>query len=231
MMKSILHKHLAVLDTTQVRVIDPKIPNYAYCQLDLSVKNKTLQSVDLSSSQALEAFIDTFIQKQNAQVAYGGYLEKRNIYRRSAYFNEKTDSAHERNIHLGVDIWSCAGTSVHAALQGEVHSFANNTNFGDYGPTIILKHRIGDLEFHTLYGHLSLESIENLAVGDKISRLQQIGTLGKAEVNGDYPPHLHFQIILDIGDYLGDYPGVCSANDLSYYRSNCPDPKLLLEKV
>ena len=47
--------------------------------------------------------------------------------------------------------------------------------------------------------------------------------------NGDYPPHLHFQIILDIENFYGDYPGVCSENDLKYYSQNCPDPNLVLK--
>jgi murein DD-endopeptidase MepM/ murein hydrolase activator NlpD len=73
-----------------------------------------------------------------------------------------------------------------------------------------------------------LESLSNLEVGQKITKGQQIATLGTAEVNGDYPPHLHFQIIRDIGDYLGDYPGVCNKLELGYFMQNCPDPNLLL---
>jgi len=40
---------------------------------------------------------------------------------------------------------------------------------------------------------------------------------------------LHFQIIKDIKDYKGDYPGVCAAKDLKYYKNNCPNPNLLLK--
>jgi murein DD-endopeptidase MepM/ murein hydrolase activator NlpD len=58
---------------------------------------------------------------------------------------------------------------------------------------------------------------------------QQIATLGDASVNGDYSPHLHFQIIKNIGDYFGDYPGVCSKTDLNFYLDNCPNPNLLLK--
>jgi len=110
-----------------------------------------------------------------------------------------------------------------------VHSFKNNTNFGDYGPTIILKHRIENIEFYTLYGHLSLESIENLNVGQTFKQGEQIATLGDAKVNGDYPPHLHFQIIKDMQDYVGDYPGVCSKQDLEFYMQNCPNPEILFK--
>ena len=104
----------------------------------------------------------------------------------------------------------------------------NNTNYGDYGPTLILKHKIEDELFYTLYGHLSLASIERIKVGVEVKQGEQIATLGTTEVNGDYPPHLHFQIIKDIQDYKGDYPGVCNQMDLEFYRGNCPDPNLLL---
>jgi hypothetical protein len=40
---------------------------------------------------------------------------------------------------------------------------------------------------------------------------------------------LHFQIIEEISNTFGDYPGVCSKSDLDYYLKNCPDPNLLLK--
>jgi murein DD-endopeptidase MepM/ murein hydrolase activator NlpD len=92
-----------------------------------------------------------------------------------------------------------------------------------------LKHQIKNQEFYTLFGHLSLESITNLKVGTLFKKGQQLATLGKPEVNGDYAPHLHFQIIKNIGDFSGDYPGVCSENDLDFYKKNCPNPNLLLK--
>jgi murein DD-endopeptidase MepM/ murein hydrolase activator NlpD len=110
-----------------------------------------------------------------------------------------------------------------------VHSYKNNNNLGDYGPTIILEHKISNTKFYTLYGHLSLASITSLKIGQKFVKGEQIATLGNISVNGDYPPHLHFQIIRDIQDSFGDYPGVCSKKDLEFYIRNCPDPNLLLK--
>lgn len=92
-----------------------------------------------------------------------------------------------------------------------------------------MKHSIKDQTFYTLYGHLSLASIENLEVGTPFKKGQRMGTLGDSTVNGGYAPHLHFQIIKDIKEYSGDYPGVCSKNDLIYYLENCPNPNLLLK--
>lgn len=209
-------------------VLDAKWTSEYYIPLDLSTSNKQLQSVDLSSSDNLGNYIDNHIEINTATVAYGGYLEKRNIYNRSDYFNTENPET-LRHIHLGLDLWIVAETPVFTPLDARVHSFKNNTNFGDYGPTIILEHEIQGIRFYTLYGHLSLESIENLKVGQTFKQGQQLATLGDTSINGDYPPHLHFQLIKDIQHYKGDYPGVSSQLDLEFYKGNCPDPNVLFD--
>lgn len=209
-------------------VMDPKVAYPDYCLLDLSVDNKELQDVNVGDANELGNYINQVIARNQATFAMGGYLEKRGIYARSAYFKPPTSTRDERNIHLGLDIWGDAGTSVHAVMDGVVHSFANNTNHGDYGPTIILEHQSQEQTIYSLYGHLSLESIDQLQLGQEVQGGQQIATLGTAKVNGDYPPHLHFQLIKNIGEYRGDYPGVCSLKELDFYSNNCPNPIFFL---
>ncbi|MDN3492461.1 peptidoglycan DD-metalloendopeptidase family protein [Winogradskyella bathintestinalis] len=209
-------------------LVDSSISPSDFIHINLSLHNFNLSAVDISSSNELQQFIWKYIAIHQAKVAYGGYLEQRGIYRRSTYFN-RTNHETERNIHLGLDLWSEANTPIFAPLNGTIHSFKNNTNHGGYGPTIILKHDINDVVFYTLYGHLSLESLWQLEVGVEVKQGEQIATLGTAEVNGDYPPHLHFQIIRDIQNYKGDYPGVCSKQGIEFYKQNCPDPNLLLK--
>ncbi|MBD0834582.1 peptidoglycan DD-metalloendopeptidase family protein [Aestuariibaculum suncheonense] len=219
------------LDTAFIKPISVLgIPNTGknYISIDLSETNEKLIDVDVSSSEKFSQYIETYLRDHNSDVAYGGYLESRNIYKRSTHFNQQNSDT-ERNIHLGVDLWCPKGTKVLAALDGEIHSFRNNTNYGDYGPTIILKHVVQKMDFYALYGHLSLESIEGLKEGDKIKQGECIGYLGASQVNGDYPPHLHFQIIKDLQGFIGDYPGVCSKADLEFYKTNCPDPNILLK--
>lgn len=196
-----------------------------YIPIDLSVANTGLSEIKTAS--AFETYINQYLAKNNADVALGGYNEERNLYKRSEIFNDMETA--ERNIHIGLDLWAKAETPVLAVLDGTVHSFNYNAGLGNYGPTIILEHKITGKTFYTLYGHLSMESIEEIEIGDTFKKGQEIATLGDASVNGDYAPHLHFQIILDMEDYFGDYPGVCSKNDLEYYLKNCPDPNLLLK--
>ena len=219
---------IAKLETSSVSVIDASFSKENYVPLDLSINNTKLQAVNVSSSDDLGAYVNQHVKDNNGQVAYGGYLEKRGIYQRSDYFNQETSPLDERNIHLGIDLWINAGTNVLTALDGEIHSFNNNLNHGDYGPTIILKHQTDNFTFYTLYGHLNLESLNGLKVGKKFKKGEAIAQLGSAKVNGDYPPHLHFQIIIDVENYMGDYPGVSSVNSLEFYKNNCPDPNLLL---
>ena len=206
-------------------VLDTELPRSAYVPISLDENNKELQQFDITSSQAWQQYINAYLKERNVQVAWGGYLEKRNIYKRSIHFN----ADNERNIHLGIDLWCDAGTEVLAVLDGEVHSFQNNTAYGDYGPTIILKHSsVNGMTFYSLYGHLSLESLKNLYAGKKVKKGEVIATLGLAAINGDYAPHLHFQLIKDMRGNTGDYPGVCSEKYLDFYRANCPDPNWLL---
>lgn len=209
-------------------VIDKKYSKSDYTNIDLSVSNESLNKINVNHPKEMEEFINEFTKMNNAKVAIGGYLEIRNLYKRSKYFNEQANPSNERNIHLGVDIWAKEGTKVLAALDGEIHSFNNNTNHGDYGPCIVLKHQLEESVFYTLYGHLSLDSIKDVKIEQSVKQGDEIAQLGDSSINGDYAPHLHFQIIKDMQNNFGDYPGVCSLNQLSFFKENCPNPMELL---
>lgn len=116
-----------------------------------------------------------------------------------------------------------------APLDGIVHSFAFNNRFGDYGATIILSHLLNGVSFYTLYGHLSLNSIKNIQEGDRIEKGDVFGEFGIPSENGSWPPHLHFQIISNIGEWKGDYPGVCKFSEKEKWLANSPDPDIILQ--
>ena len=219
---------LSDISAKHITVIDASFLKSDYIPIDFSSTNSDLNNFNSSSSKGCQEYISSFLEKHNKTVAYGGYLEQRGLYKRSKTFNQQ-QSEKERNIHLGVDLWVKAGTQVLTAFDGEIHSFKNNIGFGDYGPTIIVKHDINSVEFYTLYGHLSRASLANLKIGQEINQGQTLGEIGTAKVNGDYAPHLHFQIIKDLQNNQGDYPGVTSSNDLEFYKNNCPDPNLVLK--
>ncbi len=208
-----------------LQLLDKTIPLSDYIPVDLSVNNPELSHVNLADPDACQAYIDHHLERHGAKVAYGGYLETRKMYEDKPSF---TKANSPRNIHLGIDFWAEAETKVVVPLRGVVHSFRNNTTSGDYGPTVILVHFTGEKQFFTLYGHLSLETLSRLSIGREFAGGDVLGTLGTPEINVNYAPHLHFQVIKDIAGYMGDYPGVCSTEELIFYRNNCPDPEIFL---
>lgn len=158
-----------------------------------------------------------------------GYLEPRPIYTSTAYDKEGNQGPESRSIHLGVDFWLPVGTPVHSLFDGEVVTAANDAGYKEYGGLVILKHHEDACTFYTLYGHLSTASATSLKVGTTIKKGEKIGALGKPQENGKWSPHLHFQIMLTMFDYVLDFPGVCYPKQMEVWRSICPDPNLLFK--
>lgn len=193
--------------------------------LDFTAQNTELEQIDLTNTSVFSQYVFNKISQAGAVVGVGGYNEHRWIYRRSEHFQQTEDP---RCIHLGIDIWAAAGTPVFAPLAGKVHSFQHNDNFGDYGPTIIVEHELEGTKFYTLYGHLSLESLTGKYMGMSVQAGEQIANFGNYPINGDWPPHLHFQVMSDMLGLAGDFPGVCSLTDRAKFLEICPDPNLIL---
>jgi murein DD-endopeptidase MepM/ murein hydrolase activator NlpD len=211
------------------RTILPEFSDFdKYQVIDLSHKNTKIQSVldTNSSSQEWEEYLDGLRRYSGKEVFFGGYLEHRFLYDRSANF--KGEHNERRTVHLGVDLWCAAGSKIAVPLDGVIHSWNNNSGLGNYGPTIIIEHQLDKVTFYTLYGHLSLDSLKSLSKGKMIKAGEIFANLGDRSVNGDYAPHLHFQLIKDMQHFQGDYPGVCSEKDVPFYTENCPNPNIIL---
>lgn len=192
--------------------------------IDLSGSNPELAQLNVVNTEAIDTYIQEQLQKNSAAGAIGGYMENRLLYLRSAVFG----GTEHRTLHLGVDLWLPAGTPIFAVLAGKVHSYADNANFGDYGPTIILEHQEQNLIFYSLYGHLNRASLKEIYEGMPIEAGQLIALLGDEEENGNWPPHLHFQLMLDLEERNGDFPGVAAPSHQVYYEQLCPNPNILL---
>ena len=220
---------LTGLTTGFTPVIDAGFSLDAYQFIDLSIHNGGLSQGQLDSPIAFQEYLTDFLRKHNKQIAYGGYNEPRGLYKRSRLFSAAEEEDLIRNIHIGIDVWAPEGTAVLAALDGVIHSFRDNANFGDYGPTIILEHNIAEEKFYTLYGHLQKHSLHKIKIGEQVRQGDQIAALGDPSENGNYAPHLHFQIVMDMEGKEGDYPGVANKREIHHYLHNCPDPDLLLK--
>ncbi|MEL7833993.1 peptidoglycan DD-metalloendopeptidase family protein [Fodinibius sp. Rm-B-1B1-1] len=151
----------------------------------------------------------------------GKYNEQRsNMYLASQYNNE-------RNVHMGIDIWTEAGNPVYSFWDGKVAYMQDNDQAGDYGPTIVIEYQLKDQVLYTLYGHLAREALDRVTIGQKVKKAQQIATLGASEVNGGWVPHLHFQLsVEDPGE--ADMPGVVAPANREKALEKYPDPRLVM---
>lgn len=194
-------------------------------RLDLSKANDDPDFKAADTVGKLQAYIEAHLARGPYLYALGGYGEERGFYARFPHFHGGQQA---RSHHLGVDIWAAAQTPVMAPLRGHVHSLGNNDQPGDYGGTLVLQHRLEDFTFHSLYGHLKPGSISHFHPGDTILAGQKIAELGQVHENVQWPPHLHFQLIIDMGNAQGDYPGVVLSEKADQCRANCPNPEWLL---
>jgi 4-aminobutyrate aminotransferase-like enzyme/Ser/Thr protein kinase RdoA (MazF antagonist) len=169
------------------------------------------------------------MKRAGVDVAVGRYDEARAIYLSGPFASGGRPPDERRTVHLGVDLFVEPGATVRAPLSGVVHVLANNTLPQDYGPLVILRHETGDgTPFYSLYGHLSEDTPPGLAVGQRVEAGQAIARVGAPPTNGDWPPHLHFQLILDLLARDADFPGVALPSQRAIWTSLSPDPNVLL---
>lgn len=198
--------------------------------IDLSVSSKWIgHEKDFNDLSYFQYKIDRLKAKYPKKIIAGGYLEPRALYTSPKYDKIGNNGRESRTIHLGLDFWLPAYTPVYAMLQGEVVVAVNDDGDKEYGGLVILKHQINDFEFFTLYGHNTVKSATSHRVGDIIKKGEQITELGNYPENGNWAPHLHFQIMMSMLNYEIDFPGVAYLKELNIWKGLCPDPNLLFK--
>jgi 4-aminobutyrate aminotransferase-like enzyme/Ser/Thr protein kinase RdoA (MazF antagonist) len=181
-----------------------------------------------SETDTLTSRILQTLRERDASIGVGRYNEARLLYTSPLFGSEAKPLDERRTIHLGLDFFAAPGTPIHAPLDGTVHALANNDAPLDYGPLVILKHDAGGAgTFFTLYGHLTTETLARLKVEQRVTRGEGFARIGTAQENGGWPPHLHFQIILDLLDLGANFPGVALASQRDVWTNLSPDPNLL----
>ncbi|MBU0670638.1 MAG: peptidoglycan DD-metalloendopeptidase family protein [Patescibacteria group bacterium] len=208
-------------------LIDKKLLEQEPYVFDFSENNQDLIKINIDNDQEFSDCVSKTVKENNACWGLGKYNENRTVYRNSSLFNNGEEE--ERTVHLGYDLWLTPGTPIYSPLSARVHSFAYNKAYRDYGHTIILEHEINGLNFYTLYGHLQKNSLTGLREEQKIEAGQNFCWVGDLADNGQWPPHLHFQIITDMLGYRGDFPGVAKLSEREKYLNICPDPNLLFK--
>jgi 4-aminobutyrate aminotransferase-like enzyme/Ser/Thr protein kinase RdoA (MazF antagonist) len=198
---------------------------------DLSAGSKFLgANPKAAETPGLTSAIFSEMKRAGVSLGVGRYDEARLLYTSPLFGANENPTDERRTIHLGMDLFVEPGTKIYAPLDGVVHVLANNQAPLDYGPVVILRHVTGDgQEFFTLYGHLSKETLRTLKAGQQIPKGHAFAGVGTAKENGGWPPHVHFQIILDLLDRGKDFPGVGYASERAVWASLSPDPNLLLD--
>src|SRR5690242_10167288 len=212
------------------RLVGPDLGAAPLVVFDLSIGSTDLGNMpDFAETEPLPRPLWEQMRVAGARVGIGRYDEARPIYTTDAYRVEGNDGPEWRALHVGLDIFQEPGSPVYAPLDGVVHSFADNAAPRDYGPTIIVEHTVADgaLTFYTLYGHLSRDSLDGLRAGMPVARGTEIARIGGVDVNGGWPPLLHFQIVTDPLDKRGDFPGVARPSQRALWLSLSPDPNLI----
>jgi murein DD-endopeptidase MepM/ murein hydrolase activator NlpD len=172
---------------------------------------------------ALSELIDRAMSDAGTGFAFGRYAEPRELYT-SEHFGVP-GSSERRTIHMGIDLFCASDTTVRAPHRGKVAYLTNRTGDLDYGPMVILRHtHEAGHEFFTLYGHLSLDTLANLTVGQIVRAGEKIARVGAPPSNGNWPPHLHFQVVRDLLDLGAGFPGVARKSEREYWLSLSPCP-------
>jgi 4-aminobutyrate aminotransferase-like enzyme/Ser/Thr protein kinase RdoA (MazF antagonist) len=209
--------------------------------LDLSVGSPDLGSwADIEDAQKLHRLIEDALLRQSPHATIapgiGKYNEVRPFYTADAYEVQGNEGPEWRTVHIGLDVFLPPGTAVFAPYDGIIHSFQDNANDRDYGPTIIVEHRLeqpllpqypASAFFYTLYGHLTRTSLEHLQQGQRVKAGEKLCEIGPMPENGNWSPHLHFQVMLDLLGRKGDFPGVTFPEKRAIWTSICPNPGLI----
>ncbi len=200
---------------------------------DLNNVNKKIVNFDKSSfllkknpsNKKLDNLVEKFLKKN---IGIGLYKEKRKVYKSNHYISS-LNPLKRRDVHLGIDIFVEENTPIKAPLNGKVIILHNNNFKYDYGPTVILEHKINNIFFFTLYGHLSKKCLKKLKVGQIVKKGEWIGEIGDYKINGNWPPHLHFQIMTSLLNEVDNFPGVGEEYLLKIWEQISPDPNIILQ--
>jgi 4-aminobutyrate aminotransferase-like enzyme/Ser/Thr protein kinase RdoA (MazF antagonist) len=217
-------------NTFSLSEIFPTINRNKVHHLDLSVASHFVgHQKEFNNLDLFQYKIDQLQKEVPNKILAGGYLEPRNLYTSTEYDTVGNYGKQSRTIHLGIDFWLPENTSVHALFDGEIVIATNDIGDKEYGGLIVLKHQQKGFHFYTLYGHNTPESVLKHQLGGTIKKGEQIAVLANYPENGNWAPHLHFQIMLSLLDYKTDFPGVAYFNQIQVWKSMCPNPNLLFK--
>ena len=165
----------------------------------------------------------------NSKIWLGYYHEPRLVYTATAFRNGPWKASDRRTVHLAIDAFAPAGTTIYAPMDATVEAAEYRAGHLDYGGVVILRHHTpeGDA-FFTLYGHLNPEICDNLKVGQRLVKSEAFAKLGDITQSGGWAPHTHIQLAVTTAGMGDDWPGVASPDEMYLWGKVFPNPATLL---
>jgi murein DD-endopeptidase MepM/ murein hydrolase activator NlpD len=165
-------------NSTELKVDDPNDLLASYLKINRELRRMNNETIaGLARSTAPEMlWRGPFKQLVNTAVE-AGFADQRTY----VYKGQDVD----KQVHLGFDLASTAGASVHAANRGRV---LHAGWLGIYGNCVIVDHGMG---LQSLYAHLSSIAVK---VGDMVEVDSELGRSGSTGLAGG--DHLHFTMLL-----------------------------------
>ncbi len=191
---------------------------------DFSSKNPKTLGYSASNFKEFNRLIFEELEQSSRQWGIGRYLEERkNLLREYPNIREE-----ERYYHLGLDIIVPYDTPMFSPLDAEVYSVGKETEIGNYGGYVILKHDVNEVVFYSLYGHVQTPSM--VVVGDKVSAGQEFARIGQESDSGGWFCHVHLQILTQeaIDDGYADW-GYISPELMPQVEKYFPSPYFLFK--
>lgn len=157
------------------------------------------QNASTQTSSSSVPYFGSAQHKSVAKIGIGRYDEPRRIYTADSfripgnYLGRVAHHSHRTGFVCG------GGHRGTRPPPRHYPQLRQNTDPLDYGPVIVLEHKVADHStFYTLYGHLSESSLDGLIIGQPIAQGQKVAEIGTYPSNGGWPPHLHLQILVYI---------------------------------
>lgn len=194
--------------------------------LDASLAPERLLHSSRDGGDNLTAWWRAEIARVAPRIGIGRYAENRGIYDHP----DAPREANPRKIHHAIDIFLPAGTEVLCPYPGTIEDFANDTDHHGFGGILILRHETDQgVPFWTFYGHLAPGELTGLKRGQNVTKGAVIGKLAAEAENGDWPPHLHFQLMTHLMGWDAlEVIGISWASQWELWREICPNPNIIL---
>ncbi|MEC9282343.1 MAG: hypothetical protein VX642_06495 [Bdellovibrionota bacterium] len=151
----------------------------------------------------------------------GKYAEHRPMQYTSAIYTN------QRDFHIGLDLIAPVGTIVFAPWEMKILDKSYLSAEKDYGHCILGQVIWPGRDLFILVGHLSKDILKAPERGEIIERSQEFARVGNKMENGGWFPHIHVQFSFIKPD-ICDMPGVIRKEDYPFWKSQFPDPRIVL---